>query len=175
MPANQRPGAGEYGDYFGKYVKLVPDGDITDILRAQGEETALLLAELSSEQAEYRYEPDKWSLKEAIGHLADTERVMSFRLLCAARGETAPLPGFDQDRFVTNASFGDQPLLAVAEDYAAVRQATLCLLEGLPEAAWTRQIEANGEKVTARAFAYIIAGHEAHHLQVIQDRYLGGK
>lgn len=167
-----RPGTDEYGSIPGNYVRLTPEGDLIEILRKQGEDTLELLGSLTEEQGAYRYAPGKWSLKEAFGHVIDNERIMSYRLLRIARGDTTPLPGYDQDVLVPGAGFDSFPIRQLAEDYAAVRQATLTLLRGLSEEAWLRKGTASNATISARALACVICGHELHHLRIIRERYL---
>jgi hypothetical protein len=168
----QRPSVEEYMPYHEQYIGLVGEGAVTEILAKQLEGTAELLSGIPEEQADYRYADGKWTLKEVIGHISDNERVMSYRLLRAARGDKTPLAGYDQDDFMDGASFQEWTWQQVIEDYTAVRHATLTLLRGLSEEAWLRVGIANGGRLSARALAYIIAGHEMHHLQVIQNKYL---
>ncbi|UUZ83597.1 DinB family protein [Paenibacillus sp. P26] len=170
MPA--RPAHDEYSSYFAQYVELVPEGDIRELLARQLDDTSARLSAVSETQADYRYAPDKWSLKELLGHMTDTERVMSYRSLRVARGDKTSLPGFDQDEFVRGASFQSAPWSDRLEEYAAVRRSTLLLLRGLSEEAWLRRGLVKDSEMSARALAYIIAGHERHHLNVIVEKYL---
>ncbi|WP_433939453.1 DinB family protein [Paenibacillus lautus] len=167
---NQRPSEVEYTGGFGEYIRLVPEGNIIDILLAQEKQMTELLASLSESQGVYRYAEGKWTLKEVVGHIADGERVMTYRLLRFARGDQTPLPGFDQEVFMP--PFGSWTTAQLAEDYRAVRQSTITLLRGLPAEAWSRKGTANNVSITARALAYVIAGHELHHMGVIRNRYL---
>ncbi|KXY00895.1 squalene--hopene cyclase [Bacillus cereus] len=174
---NQRPSEEEYAGSSGEYIRLVPDGNIIDILLAQEKQmTELLasltelLASLTESQAAYRYAEGKWTLKEVVGHITDAERVMTYRLLRFARGDQTPLTGFDQELFIP--PFGSWTTAQLAEDYRAVRQSTITLLRGLPAEAWIRKGTANNLSITARALAYSIAGHELHHMGVIRNRYL---
>lgn len=169
---NKRPGKDEYAAHFGNYVTLVPEGDLLNILEHQQRETVSLLDELTEEQGYYRYAPDKWSLKEVLGHITDNERIMSYRLLRIARGDTTPLPGYDQDVLAQGASFDLFPLAQLVEDYIAVRKATLTLLRGLTEEAWLRKGTASSVAISARALACVISGHEIHHMRIIRERYL---
>lgn len=168
----ERPLKGEYNPYYERYIRLVPDGDLIEVLIQLREGTAELMAKLSEAQGDYRYAPDKWSLKEVIGHINDTERIMSYRLLRVARGDKTPLPGFDEDDFVRGAFFSSSNVSDLIEDYIAVRQASLTLFRGLPAEAWLRTGIVNHNETSARALAYIIAGHELHHVNVIKERYL---
>lgn len=168
----QRPSENEYGGHFGTYIRLIPEGNLLDILAEQEKETASLLASLSEEEGNRRYAEGKWSVKEVLGHIADTERVISYRLLRIARGDETPLPGFDQDLFMRNSPFGSWSMEQLAADYRAVRAATYTLLKGLPEEAWSRRGTASNVGLTARALSCIIAGHERHHIGIVRDKYL---
>jgi hypothetical protein len=167
-----RPAAAEYVPYFGRYISRVPEGaDVLALLAEQLETTGALLGGLDETAAKARYAPGKWSVQELTGHLADTERIMAYRALCVARGEAAPLPGFDEDAYVAAAAFDARPWAEVLEEWRAVRRATLALFRGLPAAALARIGTANGGPMSPRALAYIIAGHEMHHLAVLRERY----
>ena len=167
-----RPDSSEHAPYFEKYIALVPDGDIVEIVASQIEDTARLLSGVGEAKALYRYAPGKWSLKEVVGHLADTERVLSYRALRFSRNDQTPLAGFDENVFVAHASFDARPLADLVEEFRRVRQATVALFCRMtPEMAARRGV-ANQNEVTVRALAYIIAGHERHHVAIIKDRYL---
>lgn len=167
---NQRPSEEEYSGDIGEYIRLVPEGSIIDILLAQEKQMTELLASLTESQGAYRYAEGKWTLKEVVGHIADAERILTYRLLRFARGDQTPLPGFDQELFIP--PFRSWTIAQLAEDYRAVRQSTITLLRGLPVEAWSRNGTANNVNITARAIAYGIAGHELHHMGVIRNRYL---
>jgi hypothetical protein len=169
---NLRPASHEYVSYYDNYVKMVPEGDLLQLLSQQIKETADLLRHVTDAQGEFRYAAGKWSLKEVIGHMSDTERVMSYRLLRIARGDQTPLSGFDENFFVKGASFGLRSVQDLVEELVAVRQATLHLLHGLTEEGWTRSGISNENQITARALAYIIAGHELHHRKVMEEHYI---
>jgi uncharacterized damage-inducible protein DinB len=166
------PAAYEYADYYRTYVMLVPEGDIVQILDDQLKETKEKLGSLNEKESEYRYAPGKWSIKEVVGHMIDTERIMSYRLLSIARGETVSLPGYDENKYVEEANFDAQPLTDLLNHFAAVRKSTLQLIKSLSDEALTRKGTANGHEVTARALISIIAGHELHHRNIILVRYL---
>ncbi|RIX49361.1 DinB family protein [Paenibacillus nanensis] len=167
---NQRPSEEEYAGDAGDYIRLVPEGNIIDILLAQEKQMTELLASLTESQSAYRYAEGKWMLKEVVGHIADSERVMTYRLLRFARGDQTPLSSFDQELFIP--PFGGWTTAQLAEDYRAVRQSTITLLRGLPTEAWSRKGTANNTSITVRSLAYGIAGHELHHMEVIRNRYL---
>lgn len=167
----QRPETQEYSTYYWTYIQLVPEGNVIDLLADQLEATLALVRQLSEEQAAYRYEPGKWSIKEVIGHITDTERIMAYRLLRIARGDKTELPGFNQDTYISGASFEQCSLQFLIEDLTAVRHATLTLLKGLSEEAWVRQGVASKSPFSVRALACVIVGHELHHRKVLVDRY----
>jgi len=166
------PDASEYAPYYGQYISLVKGGDVLRALEDQIPATSALLERLSDQQADYRYAPGKWSIKEVLGHLTDTERIMSYRALRMARGDQKPLAGFEQDDYVRAAEFGHRTLAGLLEEFNAVRRATLALFQNLEPEAWTRRGIANEKEVTVRALAYIIAGHELHHRKILQEKYL---
>jgi hypothetical protein len=171
-----RPQPGEYAPYYDRYISLVLDNergnDILQTLDEQRRQTVLLLSGLTEADGDLRYAPDKWSAKELLGHLNDTERIMSYRALRIARSDATPIEGFEQDDYVRSGPFVRRPLADLIEDYIAVRRATLSLFRNLDEPAWTRRGVANKNEVTVRALAYIIAGHELHHRRMLEEKYL---
>lgn len=168
---NERPKQNEYNPYYATYIDLVPEGDIIGLLVKQGPATIEWFRSLTEAQAEFRYAPGKWSVKEVLGHITDNERVMDYRLLRIARGDTTPLSGYDQDVFMSGDPFGALSLGQMLDDYAAVRRSTITLLQGLSAEAWLRRGSANGSEITAKALAYINAGHERHHMNILKERY----
>lgn len=172
-PRTQRPAADEYPPYYALYINQVPEGDVIALLGQQIERTRNLLAPLTDAQARFRYAEGKWSPKEIVGHLADAERVFSYRLLTFARSDSSPLPGFDENAYVPASEADRLPLVQVVDELARVRGATIALLQGLPDAAWTRSGTANGKSISVRSLAWIIAGHEIHHARVLAERYIG--
>ncbi|WP_435168216.1 DinB family protein [Paenibacillus glycanilyticus] len=168
----ERPQEGEYQGFVTGYINLVPEGDLIALLAEQQAETNRIYSGLSDEKAEYRYAEGKWSLKEVLGHVTDTERIMSYRLLRIARGDSTPLPGFDQDAYMEGNPFEGLSVSDLLENYNAVRQATIVLLKQLPKEAFTRLGISNQLPLSARALACIIYGHERNHLTIIQERYL---
>jgi len=168
----QRPESHEYAPFFADYISTVPNEEIFTFLQRQGEEIAALFAQVTEEQSSHRYAEGKWSLKEVLGHITDTERVMSYRLMRIARGDTTPLPGFDQDVLIENGSLSEFKLTTLLAEFQAVRQASICLLYTIPASAWLRTGNVSGRDVTARSLAYIIAGHSQHHLHIVKERYI---
>lgn len=159
-----RPGKSEYLPLVKKYIDLVPEGNIISILRKQNEENISILNKLTEENANFRYAPDKWSIKTVVGHIADVERLFSYRILRIARSDVRELPGYNRDVFAEMSSYDKLPLSKVLNDYAAVRNSTACLIDNLPEEAITRVGEFNDHSFSVRAIVYIIAGHETHHI-----------
>jgi uncharacterized damage-inducible protein DinB len=172
MMTQNRPEASEFAPYYEKYIALVPDGPPDAILDRQWHDTKLLLAPLNEQQAEFRYAPGKWSIKETLGHITDTERIFGYRLLRIARGDQAPLSGFEQDDYVKSGNFSARTLADLLEEFSSVRRASLTLLRSLDAAAWTRRGIANQVEVSVRAIAWIIAGHERHHRLILEQRYI---
>ena len=162
----------EYAPYYQPYVELVADGNLITILSEQMKETITCLKDLSDVQAEYRYGEGKWSIKEVIGHMVDTERVMAYRILSIARGESQNLPGFNEEEYVRRANFTKKSIDELLQDFSIVRQSTVLLLKSLGEEAWLRRGLANNYEITVRALAVIIAGHELHHRSIIHERYM---
>ena len=173
-PTFTRPAEGEYASFYAGYVGRVREGELIAQMEAQVEEVSQLLRGLSEEAAMARYEPGKWSIKEVAGHLADTERVMSYRALRTARGDQTPLAGFDENAFVAAAGFDARPLASLVAEWEAVRRSTLAFFRDLPPETHGRTGNANGQPVTVRALAYIIVGHVAHHLEILRTRYFAG-
>lgn len=167
-----KPTREEYNAYYETYIGLVPEGELGVMLRNSLASTTELLAGLTEEQGEYRYAPEKWSLKEVLGHINDNERIMGYRLLRVARGDQTPLPGYDQDLLMANAGFADRPLSSLIEEYRAIRESTLALVDNLSAEAWARMGHMSDNPISARAIGYILVGHELHHIGVIKERYL---
>ena len=170
-----RPQAGEYAPYYDRYISLIQDNDILTTLDQQRRQMVQLLSGLSEADGDFRYAPEKWSAKEVLGHVCDTERIFAYRALRIARGDATPMEGFEQDDYVRNGPFARRPITEAIEDYIAVRRATLSLLRNLEEAAWSRRGVANKNEVTVRAIAYTIAGHEMHHRRILEQKYFGGR
>ena len=166
------PDPAEYAPYYANYVGNVTEDDVVAALEAQARATAELLARVDEEKASYRYAPEKWSVKQIVGHVTDAERIFAYRALAVARGDKNSLPGFDENDYVRNANFDEIPFVDLVEGLAATRRATLALVRGLSREAWTRAGTANENKISARAVAYVIVGHERHHVRVLRERYL---
>jgi DinB family protein len=167
-----KPDSKEYAPYFEKYISLVPEGEIVVTLGLQIESTLGLVRGLSAAQGDLRYAPGKWSVKEVIGHLIDAERIFAYRALRFARRDATPLPGFDENSFVDNAGFGSRSLADLAEEFEHTRKSNLYLFKSLDADSSLRLGTASDNKISVRAIAYIVAGHELHHVGILQSRYL---
>jgi hypothetical protein len=172
-PGSLRPPASdEFAPFYAGYVaRVAAVSDPIEELIAQRGGFLHQLARLSQEQAHFRYAAGKWSIKEIVGHLADAERILSYRMLRISRGDSTPLAGWDENDYAQTAGFDSRPLQDLAGDWAAARDATIALTRGLPDGAWEQRGVANNSPVTARALLYIILGHVEHHRAVMQERY----
>ena len=168
---NSRPDPSEHAPYHQQYISLVAGTDVLAVLETQRVQTLQLFAGRSERDGNFRYQPGKWTVKEVVGHMTDTERIFAYRALCIARGERASLPGFEQDDYVRAAGFGDRSLASLVEEFSAVRNATLALFRSLSDEAWLRRGVANNYELTVRAVAFITAGHELHHRKILEECY----
>jgi hypothetical protein len=174
MTTTRAPDRTEAAEYYFTYIDKVPAGDIREILRAQLPETLSLLQSIDDDQSLYRYAPDKWSIRELVGHVNDCERLFLARAFWFARGFDTELPSFDQYVAVNAAESDDQSWSGHIEDFRATRGATLTFFDTLPAEAWGRRGIASGNPFTVRALAYIAAGHVTHHNGILRTRYLQG-
>jgi len=167
----ERPQPSEYHEFYGTYVDAVPEGDVLEILTHAVDELPRLVSDLAEEQAGFRYEPGKWSVKEVVGHVADCELIFAYRMLRFARGDETALPGMDQDPYVENANFDGQPIAKLAEQFRRARQTTVALVTSFEGNVFDRRGIASENAISVRALAYILAGHELHHRSVLKERY----
>jgi uncharacterized damage-inducible protein DinB len=165
------PDTSEYAPYYGRYISLVGPGDILGILESQAAQTRRMLASISEQQATLRYAPEKWSVKQLFGHVIDTERIFAYRALRISRGDQTSIEGFEQDAYVENGPFENYTKAAIDAEYTSVRTSTLHLFRNLQPVDWTRRGTASGKEVGVRALAYMIAGHEIHHWNVLRGKY----
>jgi uncharacterized protein (TIGR03083 family) len=166
-----RPLPDEIPSHYVGYIERVPETDPVAVLATQIDATAALLRGVSDADALKRYAPGKWSVKEIVGHLADTERIMAYRALRIARGDETPLPGFDENAYVPPAKFDARPLADLISDLRTVRTGTLTLFRTFDADAWRRRGTASGKPVSVRALGYMIPGHERHHMEILKTRY----
>jgi hypothetical protein len=174
VTAARHPAADEYPPAVADYVRRVADHeDVLQVLTSQLEQVVTQTRRIPETRGDYRYAPGKWSIKEVIGHLSDTERVFAYRALRIGRGDTTPLPSFDDQAYVLEMRAGERALADLAEEWKHVRLATIVLFRSLPAAAWVRRGVANDQPISVRALAYVIAGHVRHHLETLAARYQG--
>jgi hypothetical protein len=169
--ASTRPEPGEYADFYEKYVALVPGNDIVAALESQRVQMAQLFAGRGERDGNFRYAAEKWTVKEVLGHVTDTERIFGYRALRIARGDQTPLSGFEQDDYIRAGNFTDRSLADIAEEFTLVRNATSAFFRSLDAEAWVRRGVANKNEITVQALAFIIAGHEIHHREILKERY----
>lgn len=170
----RRPEAGEYAPCYAGYVEKVPEGDVLGTLERGVEETRDLLVGLPPSGETHRYADGKWSVREVVGHVADTERLFTFRALHIARGDPAELPSMDQQVWAEGSNAHARPLTDLLDELAAVRRAGLHLFRSLPPEVHDRTGVASGSRFTVRTFPWIVAGHEIHHRRILAERYLPG-
>lgn len=170
--ATHYPEPTEYAPYYKTYVSLVPKDDILATLNQHKDETLRLLRSIPESRENFRYAPGKWSIRELTGHVIDAERVFSYRALRISRNDKTPLPGFEQEPYIEFGNYDARPLDTLADELSVVRQATILLFTHLTEEAWLRRGVASNAEVSVRALAYIIAGHELHHMGVLRAKYL---
>ncbi|MGI8747298.1 MAG: DinB family protein [Deinococcus sp.] len=168
-----RPGTDEYPPFYQTYIGLVPEADILAAMDGQAEVTREVLRSLA-DRPDHHPQPGKWSAQEVLGHMLDTERVFGSRGLFFARGDPAPLPGFDQDGWMAHSDFARYPYPYLIAEFVGVRAGHLSFLRHLPPEAWDRRGVVNGSHFTVRALAYAMLGHERHHLGLLRERYGGG-
>jgi len=164
-----KPDASEHAPYYSRYVDLVAAGDILGTLATQIDGTLAEFRKVSEEDSLKRYAAGKWSIREVVGHMIDTERIFAYRALRFARGDHQDLPGFEQDDYVAAAQFERRPWAGLLEEFEAIRRSNVLMFRGLGDEAWARQGVANGNAMSVRAAAYVIAGHELHHLRVLRE------
>ena len=167
-----RPDEFEHLPYYRKYVDLVPDGDLVQMLRTQLDETLSMVRGLREEQGGHRYAPSKWSVREVLGHVIDTERVFAYRALRIARGDATPMEGFDENAYAAASAADTRTLADLADELEHVRLGNVAFFRALKDEALGRRGTANGAEVTVRALAWILAGHELHHRGLLRERYL---
>ena len=163
----RRPDAAEFAPFYAGYIARVVETDVLCALEAQPDELLALAQHIPAERELFRYAPEKWSVRQTFGHLVDTERVMSYRAFCIARGETQALPGFDENEYVARADSDERPVTEIAREFEAVRQATVLMIRRWTPDEWGRVGTANGKAISARALAFIMAGHVRHHIGAV--------
>lgn len=168
----ERPGAGEYAEYYGRYIDLVKTNDLLHLMKMQIIDLQAMLADVGAEQEDFAYAEGKWSIKQLVGHITDSERIFACRALRIARGDQTPLPGFDENDYAANGRFDRRTLPDLGHEYAVVREATVALFKSFDAETLLRRGTANNQTVSVRALLYIIAGHQLHHERILRERYL---
>lgn len=166
----QRPEPTEYAPFYGKYTALVHEGDVLATMEAQLAEVLAFWRTVPESQGDVCHAPYTWTVKQVIGHLIDGERIFGYRALRFARGDTTPLPGFEENDYATVARYERLTIADLVNEFEAVRRSTLWLFRNLPAEAWAQSGEANGSLVTVRALAYIVVGHVRHHGGILRKR-----
>jgi uncharacterized damage-inducible protein DinB len=172
MSLIRRPEENEFPPSGKVYVSQVDSDDVVQALTEQIGKTATLLRSVGEEKAMAAYAPGKWSIKQVLGHMSDTERIFAYRVLRIARGDATPLAGFEQNEYVPNAGSNERTIQDLLQEFATVRESTLTLVRGLPAEAWDRFGTASGSSVSVRGVVFMIAGHELHHRKLLEERYL---
>jgi hypothetical protein len=167
-----RPEPGDYAPYYENYIKLVEDGDILKILNEQSKKTQDVLNSFSEHKGNFRYADGKWTVKEVVGHLLDSERVFAYRALCIARGEKKSLPGFDQDDYVNEGNFNGRELFELNYEFRLLRESNLLLFRSFTTEMLKKRGFANETSVTVLAVLFMIAGHEKHHMKILREKYM---
>jgi hypothetical protein len=167
-----RPDSTEADPYYHKYIQLVPGDDPTEVLERQIEDAMAFLERISESQSLIQYAPGKWTVREVLNHLTDTERIFAYRSLWIARGMTEALPSLDQTVLSDGAEANHILWAEHVAEFRVVRLATIALFAHMPQSAWTRVGVASGKNVSVRALAFIIAGHTSHHLEIVNSRYV---
>ena len=169
-----RPIESEYASFYQGYIDQVSENEILPVLRSQMDDLDVLLDKVTPEKETYAYAEGKWSIRELIGHLIDGERVFGYRAFCIGRGEKQNLPGFDQDDYMLTAPYNQIDLEDLLSELRLIRLGNMAMFRTFDEESWSRVGNANGSPVTARALAFVMAGHVRHHMNVLRERYLSG-
>ena len=167
-----RPAAGEYAPFYAGYISAVPEGDLLQLLASQRDDTVRLLGTIDAAKAKHRYAEGKWSIAEVLGHIIDAERVFTYRAMTFARGDATPLPSFDENAWAVASNAARRPMQSLLAEYQAVREATIQLFRSFGDEEFARSGIASKNPVSVRALAYIVVGHERHHLRILRERYL---
>jgi hypothetical protein len=172
MPTTlSRPGADEHSPYYAKYIELVPDGNLVDLLVEQQLDTLGMLRRVDDDRGVYAYAPGKWTIKEVVGHICDAERVFSYRALRFARGDATPLASFDENAYAPAGRFNDRRIGSLIDEFQSIRAATVHVFRYLDDEEMARRGVASGNPISVRALGFIIAGHERHHASLLRERY----
>lgn len=166
-----RPDGAEHAPFYAGYIAAVADGDVVSRLREQGRALDAALAAVPDAHAGFRYGAGKWTIRDIVGHVVDAERIFAYRALCLARGDSTPLPGFDESAYAAVSNASDRPLADLRAELLVVRESTALLFASFDDLAWMRLGNANGQPISVRALAWIAAGHALHHQRILRERY----
>ena len=166
-----RPIKADYPPFYETYIKLVENTDVLALLDKQGEEFFAFLETISAEKTDFRYAEGKWSVREVIGHIIEVERIMAYRALAISRKDTQSLPGMDENLYIENSNYRNIPIKELAGEFRHVRKANIYLFKSLTPEMQSQKGIANNNEISVAALVYIIAGHLAHHLNILKDRY----
>ena len=166
-----RPGTEDNNQYYDRYISLIGDDDIIEVLEEQRKTSKIFLKTFTEKQGNYSYADGKWTMKEVLGHVIDTEKIMAYRALAFARGEKQSLPGFEQDDYVAESNFNNRSLADLINEFLTVRESNIILFKSFDEEILNRRGTASESEVTVLALIYIIAGHEKHHIKFLRERY----
>ncbi len=167
-----RPEKTEYAEYYGKYISLVTENDVVAVMQNQLDEFTNLFDCVPEEKGTFAYAPDKWTIKELVGHLIDGERVFAYRALRFSRADKIPVEGFEQDDYVANADFNSIKLNDLTEEFSLLRRANILFFKNLTAEMWIQTGTASNVEISVRALAFIMVGHIRHHLNILNERYL---
>lgn len=167
----ERPLPKEYDEYFERYIKLVPAGDLTQVYDEQMKSFCLLISTLSESEACFRYDQGKWSIKEVIGHLSDAERMFGYRILCMSRGDSTPIPPINLAEYVIRGGFDKRPIQELLQEWNNVRQSTLALINNIRQEDLRNTGTVRNHSITVLAAACIILGHVEHHMNILHEKY----
>ena len=170
---NARPVAGDAAPYYFTYIDKVEGNDCLAAMTAQLDEALALFSSISEDKSTHRYAPDKWSIRQVLSHLNDSERIFVFRALWFARGLPEPLPSFDQNIAIAGAEADRLPWTTHVEEFRNIRRASIDFFRNLKPEAWTRHGIASGNPFTVQSIGFIVPGHVTHHLRILRERYFG--
>jgi len=166
-----RPDESEYAPYYSRYVSHVSEADVLHVLENQAVQLSQLTSQVPADREKFRYGPEKWSIREVIGHLIDAERVFGYRAFCISRGERVSLPAFDENEYVKHSHYDDRTLASQTVEFVVVRKSNVLFLRSLDDTAWEAVGTASNNRISVRALAYIMAGHVRHHFAILHERY----
>ena len=168
----KKPEPGTYPENYKQYIDLIPETDIITFLEEQQSETLIFFRELTEDQLSYRYADGKWSVKQILKHVIDTEQIFDYRALCFSRNETISLPGFDQDNYIAQSNADQLTQSALLNEFEILRSFTIRMFKNFDEDMWNRKGRANDLNFSIRAIPFIIAGHLGHHVKITSDKYV---